>query len=38
MALLKHPYAWLFCTFASLGAWLYGYDGVYFTGVTALGG
>jgi SP family sugar:H+ symporter-like MFS transporter len=36
MAKLKHPYAWLFCAFAALGACLYGYDGVYFTGITAM--
>ncbi|KUJ13225.1 general substrate transporter [Mollisia scopiformis] len=36
MVNLKHPYAWLFCAFAALGACLYGYDGVYFTGVTAM--
>jgi SP family sugar:H+ symporter-like MFS transporter len=36
MPRLEHPYAWLFCTFAALGACLYGYDGVYFTGVTAI--
>ncbi|KAL1888432.1 hypothetical protein Sste5346_009549 [Sporothrix stenoceras] len=36
MPLLKHHRAWLFCGFAALGAWLYGYDGVYFTGVEAL--
>lgn len=33
---IKHPYAWLYCAFAALGACLYGYDGVYFTGVTAM--
>ncbi|CAH0046826.1 unnamed protein product [Clonostachys solani] len=37
MAPPKHIYAWLICGFATLGAWLYGYDGVYFTGVVALG-
>ncbi|KFY11081.1 hypothetical protein V491_07351 [Pseudogymnoascus sp. VKM F-3775] len=36
MPKLKHPYAWLFCSFAALGACLYGYDGVYFTGVSAM--
>ncbi|KFY66526.1 hypothetical protein V496_02030 [Pseudogymnoascus sp. VKM F-4515 (FW-2607)] len=36
MLKLKHPYAWLFCSFAALGACLYGYDGVYFTGVSAM--
>jgi SP family sugar:H+ symporter-like MFS transporter len=36
MPKLEHPYAWLFCAFAALGACLYGYDGVYFTGVTAI--
>ncbi len=33
---LNNPYAWLFCGFAALGACLYGYDGVYFTGVSAM--
>ncbi|KAL0265105.1 hypothetical protein SLS55_001064 [Diplodia seriata] len=33
---IEHPYAWLFCAFAALGACLYGYDGVYFTGVSAM--
>ncbi|BFZ63985.1 hypothetical protein YB2330_005123 [Saitoella coloradoensis] len=33
---IQHPYAWLFCAFAALGACLYGYDGVYFTGVSAM--
>jgi hypothetical protein len=33
----SYPYAWIFCSFATLGAWIYGYDGVYFTGVSALG-
>ncbi|KAL1650374.1 hypothetical protein SLS58_001191 [Diplodia intermedia] len=33
---IEHPYAWLFCGFAALGACLYGYDGVYFTGVSAM--
>jgi len=36
MLKIQHPYAWLFCAFAALGACLYGYDGVYFTGVTAI--
>ncbi|KFY91625.1 hypothetical protein V500_04567 [Pseudogymnoascus sp. VKM F-4518 (FW-2643)] len=36
MPKLKHPYAWLSCSFAALGACLYGYDGVYFTGVSAM--
>jgi len=36
MAKISYPYAWLFCAFAALGACLYGYDGVYFTGVTAM--
>lgn len=27
MARIEHPYAWLFCAFAALGACLYGYDG-----------
>ncbi|EOD48664.1 Sugar/inositol transporter [Neofusicoccum parvum] len=36
MGRLEHPYAWLFCAFAALGACLYGYDGVYFTGVSAM--
>jgi SP family sugar:H+ symporter-like MFS transporter len=36
MPKLEHPYAWLFCSFPALGACLYGYDGVYFTGVTAI--
>ena len=36
MARISYPYAWLFCAFAALGACLYGYDGVYFTGVTAM--
>lgn len=33
---LKYPYVWLFCAYASLGAFLYGYDGVYFNGVSTL--
>ncbi|OGM44197.1 putative sugar transporter protein [Aspergillus bombycis] len=36
MAIIKNFYAWLFCAFAALGACLYGYDGVYFTGVSAM--
>jgi MFS family permease len=36
MALINNFYAWLFCAFAALGACLYGYDGVYFTGVSAM--
>jgi hypothetical protein len=36
MPKLEHPYAWLFCAFAALGACLYGYDGVYFTGITTI--
>ncbi|OJD39880.1 sugar transporter protein [Diplodia corticola] len=34
---VEHPYAWLFSAFAALGACLYGYDGVYFTGVSEMG-
>jgi SP family sugar:H+ symporter-like MFS transporter len=37
MAKIKYPYIWLFCGFAALGACLYGYDGVYFNGVSTLG-
>ena len=37
MARIQYPYIWLFCAFASLGAFLYGYDGVYFNGVQTLG-
>ncbi|KAJ4014038.1 hypothetical protein NW752_005755 [Fusarium irregulare] len=33
---IKHPYVWLCCSFAALGACLYGYEGVYFTGVSTL--
>lgn len=33
---IPYPFAWLFCGFAALGACLYGYDGVYFTGITAM--
>ncbi|KAB8076145.1 hypothetical protein BDV29DRAFT_200400 [Aspergillus leporis] len=36
MKCVKNFYAWLFCAFAALGACLYGYDGVYFTGVSAI--
>lgn len=36
MAPIKNFYAWLFCSFAALGACLYGYDGVYFTGISAM--
>lgn len=34
---IKYPYIWAFCGFAALGACLYGYDGVYFNGVSTLG-
>lgn len=37
MLKLQYPYIWLFCGFAALGACLYGYDGVYFNGVSTLG-
>lgn len=37
MTRIQYPYIWLFCAFASLGAFLYGYDGVYFNGVQTLG-
>lgn len=37
MAKIQYPYVWLFCGFAALGACLYGYDGVYFNGVSTLG-
>ncbi|KAE8150769.1 general substrate transporter [Aspergillus avenaceus] len=33
---MKHLYVWLFCSFATLGACLYGYIGVYFTGISAM--
>lgn len=33
---IKHLYVWLFAGFAAIGACLYGYDGVYFTGVSAM--
>lgn len=36
MPKLQYPYVWLFCGFAALGACLYGYDGVYFNGVSTL--
>lgn len=36
MLSIKHPYVWLFCGFAALGACQYGYDGVYFSGVSTL--
>ncbi|KAK6004815.1 hypothetical protein QM012_007594 [Aureobasidium pullulans] len=32
----QHIHAWLFCGFAALGACIYGYDGVYFNGVSSL--
>ncbi|KAG9962516.1 hypothetical protein KCU61_g4621, partial [Aureobasidium melanogenum] len=32
----QNIYAWLFCGFAALGACIYGYDGVYFNGVSSL--
>ncbi|KAF4945765.1 hypothetical protein FGADI_11697 [Fusarium gaditjirri] len=35
-SIVKYPYVWLCCGFATLGACLYGYDGVYFTGVSTL--
>lgn len=35
--MIKYPYVWLCCGFAALGACLYGYDGVYFNGVSSLG-
>ncbi|CAK7206132.1 hypothetical protein SEUCBS139899_008916 [Sporothrix eucalyptigena] len=34
--MIKYPYVWLCCGFAALGACLYGYDGVYFNGVSSL--
>lgn len=37
MAAIKYPYIWAFCGFAALGACIYGYDGVYFNGVSTLG-
>ena len=37
MKTIQYPYIWLFCGFAALGACLYGYDGVYFNGVSTLG-
>ncbi|KAK7426476.1 hypothetical protein QQZ08_007071 [Neonectria magnoliae] len=33
---IRYPYVWLFSGFAALGACLYGYDGVYFNGVSTL--
>ncbi|KAK6719247.1 hypothetical protein SNK03_002374 [Fusarium graminearum] len=33
---ISYPYVWLCCGFAALGACLYGYEGVYFTGVSTL--
>ncbi|RSM07759.1 hypothetical protein CEP52_005016 [Fusarium oligoseptatum] len=33
---IQHPYVWLFCGFAAIGACLYGYDGVYFNGTSTL--
>ncbi|RSL81852.1 hypothetical protein CEP51_005561 [Fusarium floridanum] len=33
---IQHPYVWLFCGFAAIGACLYGYDGVFFNGVSTL--
>ncbi|KAK8192935.1 general substrate transporter [Phyllosticta capitalensis] len=33
---LKYPWACAYCAFAALGACLYGYDGVYFNGVSTL--
>lgn len=35
--MIQYPYVWLCCGFAALGACLYGYDGVYFNGVSSLG-
>jgi hypothetical protein len=37
MAKIQYPYIWLCCAFATLGGCLYGYDGVYFNGVSTLG-
>lgn len=37
MAAVRFPYVWLFCGFAALGGCIYGYDGVYFNGVSTLG-
>ncbi|RJE19642.1 Sugar and other transporter [Aspergillus sclerotialis] len=34
--MVPYPYILLFCGFAALGACLYGYDGVYFNGVSTL--
>ncbi|KAF7551129.1 hypothetical protein G7Z17_g5242 [Cylindrodendrum hubeiense] len=36
MPRIQYPYIWLFSAFAALGACLYGYDGVYFNGVSTL--
>ncbi|KAI1028530.1 hypothetical protein LB503_002546 [Fusarium chuoi] len=36
LPLKRYPYVWLCCGFAALGACLYGYEGVYFTGVSTL--
>ncbi|KAF4962259.1 hypothetical protein FSARC_9648 [Fusarium sarcochroum] len=36
MTKIQYPYVWLCCGFAALGACLYGYDGVYFNGVSTL--
>ncbi|KAH6889728.1 general substrate transporter [Thelonectria olida] len=36
MPTIKYPWVWLYCGFAALGACLYGYDGVYFNGVSTL--
>ncbi|KAF6806236.1 sugar transporter [Colletotrichum sojae] len=33
---IQYPRVWLWCAFAALGAFLYGYDGVYFNGVSTL--
>lgn len=33
---VRRKNVWLFASFAGLGACLYGYDGVYFTGVSAM--
>ncbi|KAH7178680.1 general substrate transporter [Fusarium sp. MPI-SDFR-AT-0072] len=35
-SIVKYPYVWLCCGFAALGACLYGYEGVYFTGASTL--
>ncbi|KAF4981870.1 hypothetical protein FZEAL_2390 [Fusarium zealandicum] len=36
MPKIQHPHVWLFCGFAAIGACLYGYDGVYFNGISTL--